>query len=101
MECLWTEEEELRQLHELQRNEVIDLQFRRQKYSFYDGVGRCGYCEPHSHKKSNPLGLLSFQGVRLCYVKMLMCALKIIFHIEKHLFVVLVLEQPSKERAEC
>ena len=32
---------------------------------------------------------------------MLMCALKIIFHIEKHLFVVLVLEQPSKERAEC
>ena len=30
-----------------------------------------------------------------------MCALKIIFHIEKHLFVVLRLEQPSKERAEC
>ena len=72
-----------------------------QKYSFYDGVGRCGYCEPHFHKKSNPLGLLSFQGFRLCSVKMLMCALKIIFHIEKHLFVVLTFEQPSKERAEC
>ncbi len=52
-----------------------------------------------STKKNNPLGLLSFQGFRLCYAKMLMFALKIIFHIEKHLFVVLIFEHPSKERA--